>query len=104
MLVLQCYSVATVDWHMQGVDFSLTQSLAVGATGRSLKQGSSFRSRPQTGQSGDGSESQAGVEGMDEHRVDCWNGGYIEAKSQSADLREQQTGWRTTSRCCMNYR
>ena len=69
---------------------SLAQNLAGGASGRSLRQGTSSRSRPQTAQSGDGSESQAGVEGMGECRVECWNGGYMEAKSQSAVLREQQ--------------
>ena len=73
---------------------SLAENLATGTAGRSLKQGtsfrSSFRSRPQTAASGDGSESQAGVEGMDLCRVDCWNGGYMEAKMDSADVREQQ--------------
>lgn len=72
------------------MDLSLVQIVAAGASGRSLRQGTSFRSRAQSGQSGDGSESQAGVEGMGECRVECWNGGYLEAKSQSAVLREQQ--------------
>jgi len=75
---------------MQGVDLDTKQSLAAGSNGRSLRQGSSFRSRPTTAQSGDGNESQQGVEDVDVCRVDCWNGGYLEAKGQSAAVREQQ--------------
>ena len=62
--------------------------------GRTLRSGtsfrSSFRSRPQTCQSGDGNESQQGVDDVDVCRVDCWNGGYMEAKGQAAVLRDQQ--------------
>ena len=76
------------------MDTSLAQNLTAGTAGRSLKQGtsfrSSFRSWPQTAASGDGSESQAGMEGMDACRVDCWNGGYMETKTESAAVREQQ--------------
>ena len=72
------------------MELSLAQNLAAGASGRSLRQGTSFRSRAQSGHSGDGSESQAGVDCVGECRVECWNGGYLEAKSQSAVLREQQ--------------
>lgn len=74
------------------MDLSLAQNLAAGAAGRSLRQGTSFHSRPQAGLSGDGdgTESQAGVDGMGECRVECWNGGYLEAKNQAAVLREQQ--------------
>ena len=77
-------------WELQGMELSLAQNLAAGASGRSLRQGTSFRSRAQSGQSGDGSESQAGMEGVGECRVESWNGAYLEAKSQSAVLREQQ--------------
>ena len=60
-----------------------------------MRQGTSLHSRAlAAGQSGvdngDGSESQAGVEGMGECRVECWNGGYLEAKTQAAASREQQ--------------
>ena len=62
--------------------------------GRTLRSGtsfrSSFRSRPQTCQSGDGNESQQGVDDVDMCRVDCWNGGYMEGKGQAAVLRDQQ--------------
>lgn len=75
---------------MQGVDLDPKQSLAAGSHGRSLRQGSSFRSRRTTAQSGDGNESQQGVEDVDVCRVDCWNGGYLEVKGQSAVVREQQ--------------
>lgn len=79
---------------MQGVHLSLAQNLAAGGSGRNLRQGTSSHSRPQTRQpgdgDGDGSESQAGVECMGECRVECWTGGYLEAKSQAAMLREQQ--------------
>ncbi len=75
---------------MQGADLDPKQSLAAGSHGRSLRQGSSFRSRPTTVQSGDGNESQQGVEDVDACRVDCWNGGYLEVKGQSAVVREQQ--------------
>ena len=75
---------------MQGVELDPKQSLAAGSHGRSLRQGSSFRSRPTTAQSGDGNESQQGVEDVDVCRVDYWNGGYLEAKGQSAVVREQQ--------------
>ena len=75
---------------VQGVDLDPKQSLAAGSHGRSLRQGSSFRSRRTTAQSGDGNESQQGVEDVDVCRVDCWNGGYLEVKGQSAVVREQQ--------------
>ncbi len=74
----------------QGVDLDPKQSLAAGSHGCSLRQGSSFRSRRTTAQSGDGNESQQGVKDVDVCRVDCWNGGYLEVKGQSAVVREQQ--------------
>ena len=63
---------------------------AAGSSCRSLRQGSSFRSRPQTAQSADGNESQQGVDDLQESRVECWNGGYLETKTQAAAAREQQ--------------
>lgn len=76
---------------MQGVDLDAKQTMTAG---RNLRSGasfrSSFRSRPQTCQSGDGNESQQGVEDVDMCRVDCWNGGYMEGKGQAAALRDQQ--------------
>ncbi len=82
---------------MQGADMDAAQMLsarAAGSTGRSLRQGtsfrSSFRSRPLTAQTGDDDDSQQGVEDEDVCRVDCWNGGYLEAKGQAEKLREQQ--------------
>ncbi|KAL0037130.1 hypothetical protein WJX79_001758 [Trebouxia sp. C0005] len=83
---------------VQGVALDPKQSLAAGSNGRSLRQGSSFRSsfrsRPTTAQSGDGSESLQGVEDLDVCRVDCWNGGYLETKGDSAASRQQQD-WMT---------
>ena len=74
---------------LQGVS---TAPVAAGSTGRSLKQGGSFRSRTQSAASSHDSDSQQGMDQLTECRVDCWNGEYVEARQQ-AEASGQQQDW-----------